>query len=125
RGVSGRDPVRDRHDQIRWHRDDLSVACVALADARDARADRKPRIAARVEHLARAAVAEGGVLLEPALDLRERRRDALAAGGLERLPDEIGTRPRLLHQRLRAEAGHRALGAGGDERMPDRDEREA
>ena len=82
RGVSGRDPVRDRHDQIRWHRDDLSVACVALADARDERADRKPRIAARVEHLARAAVPERRVLIEATPNRRERCRDSLASGGI-------------------------------------------
>src|SRR5581483_2438630 len=95
---------------------------VALADTGDAHARREPRVAARVEHLARAGVAEGGVLLEPAAHLRHGRAHALGAGGRHRLANEVRPGARLPEQRLRAQARHRALSARRDDGVTDGNE---
>ena len=98
RGVRSLNPGGQRHDEIRGHRDDLSMGCVAGADARDAVARGEAPVPSRLEHSPGEAVAERAVLVESAAHLGGGRSDSLGARDVDRLPHEIRPSAGLLEQ---------------------------
>ena len=117
------EPHLGGHDgaQVDGHADDLGVARVAAAGARDAVA--RPEAGDRLPHLdhdARRAVADGRLLGELLLDGCARRADPLASCPVDHLAHQVGPLARLAEQRLLRELHAGALGAGADhrERIP-------
>ena len=120
------DARRARDDEVLRHRDDLGVVRPAAAaagdpvagrDALDARAD--------LEHDAGGRVAERRERREPVAGDADRGADALDAGAVDDLLDEVGPRARLLEEVLLAGLDLGALGAGADQREAVRDEHPA
>ena len=89
RRVAHRDSFGDGHDEVRRNGHDLGVVRAARARAGDTLADVEPGVATGVEDGARARVAEGVVLRDRAADCADRLPDAVLAGVLERLGDEV------------------------------------